>query len=108
MADPDELKRPAKSADDKPKAKATKVEQTTEEEKLPEGAVVPEAPSASADETAPAAPAPVAESAEPAAKAVKKSTKQKKDEVAVEAPKENLSLNPDDVERPKIVKAKGS
>jgi len=46
-----------------------------------------------ADSTAPAAKKPAAKKAEP---------------VVAEAPKENLSLNPDDVERPKIVKAKGS
>ena len=47
--------------------------------------------------------------AEPAAKPAKKPAKAKKEEApAVEAPKENLSLNPDDVEKPKIIKAKGS
>jgi len=46
-----------------------------------------------AESTAPAAKKPAAKKAEP---------------VVAEAPKENLSLNPDDVERPKIVKAKGS
>ncbi len=46
---------------------------------------------------------------EPAAKPAKKAAKAKKEEAPVaEAPKENLSLNPDDVEKPKIIKAKGS
>jgi small subunit ribosomal protein S11 len=46
---------------------------------------------------------------EPAAKPPKKAAKAKKEEAPVaEAPKENLSLNPDDVEKPKIIKAKGS
>jgi small subunit ribosomal protein S11 len=44
---------------------------------------------------------------EPKPKAAKKSSK-KPEAPAAEAPKENLSLNPDDVEKPKIVKAKGS
>ena len=44
-----------------------------------------------------------------APKAAKKPVKAKKEEAAAaEAPKENLSLNPDDVEKPKIIKAKGS
>jgi small subunit ribosomal protein S11 len=59
--------------------------------------------------------APVATEATPQAavaeppKPEKKPAKTKKEEApAAEAPKENLSLNPDDVEKPKIVKAKGS
>lgn len=65
----------------------------------------PEAPVAEA-----AAQAPVTAEAEaPAAKLAKKPAKAKKEEAApAEAPKENLSLNPDDVEKPKIIKAKGS
>jgi small subunit ribosomal protein S11 len=57
---------------------------------------------------APAAPA-AAEAAAPAAapKARKAPTKKEAAPVA-EAPKENLSLDPNDVEKPKIVKAKGS
>ncbi len=56
-----------------------------------------------------AAPATVSADAEPAAKPAKKPAKAKKEEAApAEAPKENLSLNPDDVEKPKIIKAKGS
>ena len=46
--------------------------------------------------------------AESAAPAAKKPAAKKAEPVVAEAPKENLSLNPDDVERPKIVKAKGS
>jgi small subunit ribosomal protein S11 len=58
---------------------------------------------AATQETAP--PAAVTEAPKPA----KKTVKAKKEEApAAEAPKENLSLNPDDVEKPKIVKAKGS
>ena len=40
-------------------------------------------------------------------KAAKKSSK-KPEVPAAEAPKENLSLNPDEIEKPKIIKAKGS
>jgi small subunit ribosomal protein S11 len=70
----------------------------------------PEQP-ANADAAAPAgagtAAAPTA-TAEPAKKAAKK-TKGKKEAPAAEAPKvENLSLDPNDVEKPKIIKAKGS
>ena len=54
------------------------------------------------------APAPAAAAAAPAAKPAKKSSKGKKEEAAAEAPKENLSLDPNDVEKPKIIKAKGS
>lgn len=65
------------------------------------------------------AEAPKAEAAEPKAipaaeaqpetkPAAKKSVKPAKTEAAAEAPRENLSLDADDVEKPKIVKAKGS
>src|ERR1700736_1991716 len=48
--------------------------------------------------------------AQPAAEAKtgKKPAKPAKEEGAAEAPRENLSLDADDVEKPKIVKAKGS
>ncbi|MEP6709225.1 MAG: 30S ribosomal protein S11 [Verrucomicrobiota bacterium] len=46
---------------------------------------------------------------EPATKPTQKAPKAKKEEPApTPPPKENLSLSPDDVEKPKIVKAKGS
>ena len=87
MADSDE-KKPAKKT---PKAKAEVVE-----------AAVP----AAANETP--APSPTEAPAKPA----KKPAKAKKEEAAPapapEPPKENLSLNPDDIEKPKIIKAKGS
>lgn len=94
MADSDE-KKPAK-------AKAPKAE--TEETK-PEAAAAPETPAATTAE-APAAPA-----TDAPAKPAKKPAKAKKDEApaaAPEPPKENLSLDPNDVEKPKIIKAKGS
>ena len=92
MADSEE-KKPAKKA---PKAK-------TED--------VAAAVSAAPEETTAAAPAPAA-TAEAPAKPAKKPAKAKKDEpapaAAPEAPKENLSLDPNDIEKPKIIKAKGS
>lgn len=51
--------------------------------------------------------APVAAKAEAKPKAAKKAAK-KAEAPAAEAPKENLSLDPNDVEKPKIIKAKGS
>jgi small subunit ribosomal protein S11 len=74
----------------------------------------PPAETASANQTA-AAPteAPAAgEAAAPAKPAAKKTKKSPKKEgaaaPAAEAPKENLSLDPNEVEKPKIIKAKGS
>jgi len=55
--------------------------------------------------TAEATPVPAKTEAKP--KAAKKSAKKAEAPVA-EAPKENLSLDPNDVEKPKIIKAKGS
>ena len=69
-----------------------------------EGAPAPDAvPASAASKEAPAA------AAAPAAKPAKKTAKAKKEEAAPEPPKvENLSLDPNDVEKPKIIKAKGS
>lgn len=50
--------------------------------------------------------APAKAKAEPKAKGGKKAAK--KVEAAPEPPKENLSLDPNDIEKPKIIKAKGS
>jgi small subunit ribosomal protein S11 len=91
MADSDE-KKPAKAK--APKAKATEV-----------AAAAPETPAAATEQPA------VTAAAEAPAKPAKKPAKAKKEEAAApapEPPKENLSLNPDDVEKPKIIKAKGS
>lgn len=91
----------ADSEEKKTKAKAPKAEAAAEEPKADTAA----AP-ASSEAAAPAAPAAAAE-----AKPAKKPAKAKKDEAptaAAEAPKENLSLDPNDVEKPKIIKAKGS
>jgi small subunit ribosomal protein S11 len=96
MADSDE-KKPAKAK--APKAKAT------EEAPAESAAPVAEAPAATAEQ--PAATTPAEAPAKPAKKA-----KAKKEEAAAaaapEPPKENLSLDPNDVEKPKIIKAKGS
>ena len=108
MADSEENKK----ATDKPKAKTPKVKASEEAEApaAPAGdatSPVSETPAA-ATEAVPTS-APVTAAAEPAAKPAKKPAKAKKEEApAAEAPKENLSLNPDDVEKPKIIKAKGS
>jgi len=105
MPDSDEKKKPkAKAAKAKP-SEADAVETPATEAVTP----TPEVPSIAPDEAVAAAPAPVSVASEPAAQPAKKAPKAKKEEAApVEAPKENLSLNPDDVEKPKIIKAKGS
>ncbi len=94
MADSDE-KKPAKT-----KASKAKAEEPAPAESA---APAPEAPAATAEQPA------VTAAADAPAKPAKKA-KAKKEEAAapVEAPKENLSLDPNDVEKPKIIKAKGS
>jgi small subunit ribosomal protein S11 len=91
MADK-ESKKPAKAAG---KPKSTKSKEGDGEASAPV-----------AEETAAAPQAAAAE----APKVEKKAApKPKKEEApAAEAPKENLTLNPDDIEKPKIIKAKGS
>ena len=105
MPDSDEKKKPkAKAAKEKP-AEADSAETPAVDAAPPAS----EIPSAAPDEAAAAAPAPVSAATEPAAKPAKKAPKAKKKEAPVaEAPKENLSLDPNDVEKPKIIKAKGS
>jgi small subunit ribosomal protein S11 len=93
MADSDEKKAA--------KTKAPKAKAETEETKV-DATAAPEAP-ATAEAPTPPAEAP--------AKPAKKPAKAKKEEAAPaapEPPKENLSLDPNDVEKPKIIKAKGS
>lgn len=105
MPDSDEKKKPKAKA---PKSKPEDAE-AAEKPALEVAPPASEVPSAAPDEAAVAAPAPVNAVAEPTAKPPKKAAKAKKEEApAAEAPKENLSLNPDDVEKPKIIKAKGS
>jgi small subunit ribosomal protein S11 len=99
MADSKE-KKPAKSSAEKPKAKPAKSKTSPPDAKSDSPGEVVSAQAPAATE------APVkTESTPPTAK---KPTAKKAEPVVAEAPKENLSLNPDDVERPKIVKAKGS
>ena len=107
MADLEE-KKPAKSASaDKPKKPAKAKEPAAETAETPateQTASVAETTAAAPADAAAAAPAPADAPAKPA-----KKPKAKKEEPApVEPPKENLSLDPNDVEKPKIVKAKGS
>ena len=59
-------------------------------------------------ETAPAVSETPTAKAEPAVKRAKKPAKTKKEEAAPAAAPENLSLSSDDIEKPKVVKAKGS
>ncbi len=108
MADSDENKPAKPEAADKPK-KAPKAKAETEgaETSAPgNSAAASEAPAAAAAGEAPAA---VTATVEAPAKPAKKPAKAKKEEPAApEPPKENLSLDPNDVEKPKIIKAKGS
>ncbi len=118
MAEDSENQTPAEEpASETPKTKGPKVNASAPEEKAAEAAAAPaaETPAAEAPAATEDAPAPTAEGAAPAAppakaepkpKAAKKS--KKAEAPAAEAPKENLSLDPNDVEKPKIVKAKGS
>jgi len=112
MADSDEKTPETPSDAEKPKAKAPKAKPETVETAAAPSAEA-EAPASGAAPEAPAPgtePAPATAAAtEAPAKPAKKPAKAKKEEAApAEAPKENLSLNPDDIEKPKIIKAKGS
>lgn len=71
-------------------------------------ATVNAAAPAEGDGAAPQGAGQAAPATAPAPKPAKKTPKAKKEEPAAEAPKENLSLDPNDVEKPKIIKAKGS
>lgn len=71
----------------------------------------PEAAAPAAPETPAAETAPAAEAAAAPAAPKKKAPAKKKEAAeakAAEKPVENLSLNPNDIEKPKIIKAKGS
>jgi small subunit ribosomal protein S11 len=108
MADSEE-KKPAKPAADKAKAKAPKTKASETDAAETPATEVSTPVSESRAATTEEAPAAVTAAVEAPAKPAKKPAKPKKEEAApVEAPKENLSLNPDDVEKPKIIKAKGS
>ena len=110
MADSDETK-PADKPTPTKKSKAPKTEAPAMEAPAgsSKGASAPPEPiaaPAAADGTQSAEAA--APAAAPAAKPAKKTPKAKKEEAAPEPVKENLSLDPNDVEKPKIIKAKGS
>ncbi|MEY2520673.1 MAG: small subunit ribosomal protein [Verrucomicrobiota bacterium] len=100
MADSDEKKPAAKTK----KAKAPEAE-AAETPAAESSAPVSETPAPTTEE-APAAA--VTAAAEAPAKPAKKPKAKKEEAAPVEPPKENLSLDPNDVEKPKIVKAKGS
>src|ERR1022692_4616100 len=93
-------KKPTKTKAEKPKAKKTKAEGS------PKAAAAAPAGEAAAPITV--APEPAKSKPEAAARPAKKTEKPKEEAKPAEAPRENLSLDPDDVEKPKIVKAKGS
>ncbi len=97
-----EHKKPAKAKDEKPKAaKEEKPKQAKPEEHTPAAEAKTEQTAAPATESQ----APVAAEAKPAKKPAKPA---KSETPAAAAPRENLSLDADDVEKPKIVKAKGA
>ena len=87
---------------EKPKAKKAKADVAPVESAKTEAAPATQ-------DTAPAVSEQPSAKAEPAVKRAKKPAKTKKDEpAAAAAAPENLSLSADDIEKPKIVKAKGS
>jgi small subunit ribosomal protein S11 len=95
MADSDD-KKPAKAKAPKPKTADAAPAESAAPAVDASAAPGNEQPAATAAAAAPAKPA-------------KKPAKAKKEEApAPEPPKENLSLDPNDVEKPKIIKAKGS
>jgi small subunit ribosomal protein S11 len=95
-------KKPTKPKAEKPKAKKTKAEGS------PKAAAASAAPASEAAAPIAVAPEPAKSKPEAAARPAKKTEKPKEEAKPAEAPRENLSLDPDDVEKPKIVKAKGS
>src|SRR5438034_11012733 len=66
-----------------------------------------QSPTADVKEEA-AQPTPTPKTAAPVAAAAKPAKPSKSETAPAEAPRENLSLDADDVEKPKIVKAKGA
>lgn len=105
MAEDSENQTPAKepAAESRPRKPEALEKEASDAPKTDE--TVGTQPSETAPATAAAAPAPAKTEAKP--KAARKSAK-KADAPPAEAPKENLSLDPNDVEKPKIIKAKGS
>ncbi len=104
MAEDSENQTPA----EEPTAPAAEEQTPTPVNETPAEPTAEKAAEAPAAEAAPAtteaaAPAPAKEAKPKAPKKAKKA-----DAPVAEAPKENLSLDPNDVEKPKIIKAKGS
>src|SRR4051794_11971356 len=107
MADP---KKPAKkTADDKAKKPKAAAAETPVKEETTAAPAEAATAAAATTETAAAPVAAVAEEkAAPAAPKAEKKAKAEKEAPKAEAPRENLSLDGSDDEKPKIVKAKGS
>ena len=101
MAEPE---KETNSEPEKPKAKKAKTDTAPAEAQETEATPAIPAP-------APPVSEPPSAKAEPAVKRAKKPAKSKKEEpapAAAAAPRENLSLSTDEIEKPKVVKAKGS
>jgi len=100
---------PAPEATPAPPSPSENVSQNVTEAPAPAEAPAAQPSEVTAKEEAASAKAeaaPAKAKAEPKAKGGKKAAK--KVEAAPEPPKENLSLDPNDIEKPKIIKAKGS
>ncbi|CAA9214280.1 MAG: SSU ribosomal protein S11p (S14e) [uncultured Chthoniobacterales bacterium] len=114
----DEENKPTEAGGDKKAKAATPGQAPTEypagsskgDSAPPAPIAAPAAPEQAASAAAPAVTAAApGGTAEPGTKAPAKKAKAKKEAPAAEPPpKENLSLDPNDVEKPKIIKAKGS
>src|SRR5436309_10402506 len=101
MAEPEKETNPEP---EKPKAKKAKTDAAPAESRETEA-------TPAAQDGAPAVSEQPSAKAEPAVKRAKKPAKSKKEEpapAAAAAPRENLSLSTDEIEKPKVVKAKGS
>ena len=98
MAEPEKETNPEP---EKPKAKEAKTDVAPAEARETEAAPA-------VQDTAPAVSEQPSAKAEPAVKRAKKPAKSKKEQPAPAAARENLSLSTDDIEKPKVVKAKGS
>jgi small subunit ribosomal protein S11 len=98
MAEPENETEPKP---EKPKAKKAKADVPPAESPETE-------PAPATQDAAPVISEPPTAKAEPAVKRTKKPAKTKKEEAAPSAAPENLSLSADDIEKPKVVKAKGS
>jgi small subunit ribosomal protein S11 len=98
MAEPENETEPKP---EKPKAKKAKEDAAPVESEQTEAAPATQ-------DTAPAVSEQPTAKIEPAVKRAKKPAKTKKEEAPAAAAPENLSLSADDIEKPKIVKAKGS